>query len=63
MQLNSLYGKELLVQAGDQAALTDWADAIEKVISELAKQVCPVVKWPAISHHTFFTISYHNTQL
>ena len=44
MQLNSLYGKELLVQAGDQTALTDWADAIEKVISELAKQVCPVVE-------------------
>ncbi|XP_065900966.1 pleckstrin-like [Dysidea avara] len=38
MQLSSLCGKELLVQAPDQATLTDWADSIEKVISEQAKQ-------------------------
>ena len=44
MQLNSLFGKELLVQAPDQATLTEWADSIEKVISEQAKQVCAQVE-------------------
>ena len=44
MQLSSLCGKELLVQAPDQATLTDWADSIEKVISEQAKQVSVLVE-------------------
>jgi len=50
MQVNSLCGKELLVQATDQATLTDWADSIEKVISEQAKQVCAT---NSISHWEF----------
>ena len=39
MQLNSVCGKELMVQAPDQTTLNDWAESIEKVISEQAKKV------------------------
>ena len=39
MQLNSLCGKELLVQAPDLSTLNEWAESIEKVISESAKKV------------------------
>ena len=39
MQLNSLCGKELLVQAPDLSTLNEWAESIEKVISEQAKKV------------------------
>ena len=43
MQLNSLCGKELMVQAPDQVTLDDWADSIERVISEQAKKVSTII--------------------
>ena len=51
MQLNSLCGKELMVQAPDQVTLNDWADSIEKVISEQAKKVSTI----------YYSVSYGET--
>lgn len=53
MQLNSLCGKELLVQAPDLSTLNEWAESIEKVISEQAKKSLEAVggaKKPAVAY-------------
>ena len=64
MQLNSLCGKELMVQAPDQVTLNDWADSIEKVINEQAKKVSTIyyfVSYRETCLSYYYTVTYRET--
>ena len=65
MQVNSVCGKELMVQAPDQATLNDWAESIEKVISEQAKKVRAIITLYPIGRPVratiTLTVSYRET--
>ena len=61
MQVNSVCGKELMVQAADQATLNDWAESIEKVISEQAKKVRTTITLYPIGRPVRATVSYRET--